>query len=118
VAIVSAGKTWGGRARLDLAPRKHVILIAAWLVLQTLDAVTTAIGLRAGLVEGNGIAAGLLARYGELGAYGFKALITFAVIGGILLLQRRYARIWLGLKIISVYMCLVVALNMISIAVQ
>lgn len=115
---MSAGKTWSGRVRLDLGPRKHVILIAAWLVLQTLDVVTTAIGLRIGLVEANALAAGLLARYGELAVYSLKALVTFAVIGIILLLQHRYARIWLGLKIVSVYMCLVVALNIISIALE
>ena len=115
---MSAGKTWAGAAQHTVGSRKRVLLIGVWLALQTLDALTTALGLRAGLSEGNGIAASLLARYGELGAYGLKALVTFAVLACILLLHRRYARLWLGLKIISAYMCLVVALNILSLMLQ
>lgn len=118
MAIVSAGKTWAGGARHGLDAHKRMILIAVWLALQTLDAVTTAFGLRAGLSEGNGLAASLMARYGEFGAYGLKALVTLVVLGCILLLQRRYARVWLGLKIVSVYMSFVVALNIVSLMLQ
>jgi hypothetical protein len=110
-----ASQNRAGNLRFGLSAEER-LLILAWLLVQTLDVLTTAFGLRAGLQEGNGFAAFVIEHYGELAAYGFKALVTFAVVGCVLLFRHRYTRLWLGLRIISIYMLVVVASNLVQIA--
>ena len=89
--------------------RRYVL--ALFLVLQLADVLTTALGLRNGAVEANPAAAWLLSVHGELAVYAVKALIVVGVVALVLVVQRRYGRVWYALRASNVLYVLVVAIN-------
>lgn len=94
---------------MTVPTRRYVL--ALFLVLQALDVLTTAAGLRNGAVEANPAAAWLLAVHGELAVYAVKALIVAGVVALVLATERFAPRVWHALRICNVLYVLVVAVN-------
>ncbi len=112
-------------ARPRATARRHagLGLLPVWLGLFALlnagDLITTFIGLRGGLHEGNPLMGGLLAHFGFGALIAYKALVVVAVALGIVLL-RRYHR---GIANTTIWVCnalvlVVVILNALQYAVR
>jgi hypothetical protein len=94
-----------------MTARTKLTIVALFLLLQTLDILTTYAGLRAGAQEANVLPAWLLATHGEAAMYAVKAVLVLAVLGVVLWLDGRL-HLWPALRITNVLMIGVVALNL------
>lgn len=95
---------------------------AAWhpwlylvILLQSLDVLTTAIGLRLGLPESNPLMASVLFEHSELAMYGAKAVLVGVIIFAIAKLRQRY-RVWPLLFTAAFWTALAVLNNTVAIA--
>ncbi len=77
--------------------RSHLVLIAIWLSSNLLDIYVTQLGFRLKQMEINPLPRWLMSHYGETGLYGWKLTITLGVLVTVLVLSKRYRRIWLAL---------------------
>ncbi len=88
----------------------------AWLSVNLLDLVTTLIGFKQGIPEGNPLPALILAR-GDLGLFiAYKLAMTLAFPVAVLLLSRRHRRIWFALPLATTIALIVVELNIVQIS--
>jgi hypothetical protein len=68
--------------------------IGLLLFAQGLDVMTTAVGLRLGIPEGNPLMISLFRLHGELAMYVLKLVTAAAVVWAIARLRYRYRRVW------------------------
>ena len=95
-----------------LPARTALVIACLFALLQSLDVLTTALGLRNGAVEANPLAAGLLAGHGELALYGAKLLVAGLVLGAVCLLDGHLRRVWLAPRVANAVYVAVVAVNL------
>ena len=88
----------------------RLTILLLCLALQLADALTTALALDAGAVEGNVLPAAVLASHGEAALYALKAAGVL-VMAGILWRLRSWPGAWRCLRWSNVAMLLVVAVN-------
>ena len=93
----------------------RMVIIGLMVVSAVLDLVTTHIGFGLGLREANLVPNLLLSAAGEYGLVLLKVVAVSTCVGLVLLLHRRYPRLWRGLALASAITLLVVALNILSI---
>ncbi len=91
--------------------------VTLFAALTLADIVSTYIGLQLGFTEANRFAAALLASGGEAAMFLFKAAISLAVIGVVILLSPRYARLAYGLYVANGFLGLVVFSNLVQLMV-
>lgn len=77
------------RARLS-----QLLVLTAFLGFQTLDLITTHLGLGRQHVEMNQVMAPVIAVHGELVAYAIKATAIAILLAVLMLLQRQKPRVW------------------------
>ena len=97
-----------------LADKLYVV--GLYLVLQSLDAFTTYVGLRRGAEEANLLPRWLLEHYGELGMFAFKVALVLGILLLVVKLQRRFPVVWLAVRVINVLMLVVIAINLVVLA--
>ncbi|MBF6591639.1 MAG: hypothetical protein IVW57_14095 [Ktedonobacterales bacterium] len=89
--------------------------LAVYIVLNIGDLITTNLGLHSGLREGNPLMRALLGQFGFGSLIGYKLLVVAAVLVGIHMLSRRYARLaTITLIICNVLVGLAVLLNIVQ----
>jgi hypothetical protein len=81
-----------------------------------LDMLTTAIGLRLGIPEGNPLMGSVLRLHGELAMFGLKILLVAFLVFVAVRVQRRYRRVWPLMLVMIVPAFLVVVNNVALIA--
>ena len=91
--------------------RSSRFTIYLWLIYNTLDVITTELGLRVGLRELNWFQSNLMAQYGPGVAYGLKIVLVFLLICVMLLFGKRLRYLWQFLRGANVLVCLVVLWN-------
>jgi hypothetical protein len=90
-------------------------LVAYFVFFQLSDLVLTQIGLSLGIMEGNGLASGILSVSGGWGLSLFKIAATGLVVLLLSLLSVRYRKIWAAVYVADFLMTGVVALNAMSV---
>ncbi|MDA8219169.1 MAG: DUF5658 family protein [Dehalococcoidales bacterium] len=90
-------------------------IMGLFVLLQSLDILTTYLGLRNGAREINVLPSWLLGNAGEMVMYAFKACLVLLVLTLVLSLEYRFPRIWLALRIVNVLMIFVLGLNLLAI---
>jgi hypothetical protein len=90
-------------------------LVAYFVFFQLSDLVLTQIGLAMGIMEGNGLASGILGASGGWGLSVFKLAATGLVVLLIALLSVRYRKIWVAIYVGDFVMTLVVSVNALTI---
>jgi hypothetical protein len=90
------------------------ILVALFALLNAADLVSTLMGLRTGMHEGNPLMSALLAHYGFMALVGYKAVVVGAVALGVRLLRTyrlsiAHATIWICNTLVFVVVVLNVA---------
>ena len=93
-----------------MTTRTRITIACLFVLLQTLDVLTTYYGLRAGAIEANPLAAWGMAVYGEPAVYAVKLLAALGVLGVVVALRR--PRLWLAPRIANALMLLVVMVNL------
>ena len=101
-------------ARPRIAGSYLPILVALFALLNTADLVSTFVGLRTGMHEGNPLMGALLARYGFVALVGYKAVVVGTVALGVRLLRTyrlsiAHASIWICNTLVFVVVVLNVA---------
>ena len=89
----------------------RLTILLLCLALQLADALTTALALDAGAVEGNVLPAVVLASHGEAALYAAK-LLAVVVMAGLVWRLRWWALTWRVCRCANVVMLLVVMLNL------
>ncbi len=100
--------------RVVSSVRAHLLtwLAALYVALNVCDVVSTALGLRQGMLEGNPLMSALLAQHGFGALILYKAAITLAVLLGMSVLRLWNARGALGaLLVCDALLCVVVCSN-------
>lgn len=95
---------------------RRTIIIVCLVAGQVLDLVTTYIGFRYGLYEGNPLPAWVQSVAGDLSLAMLKVVAIALILGIALMLQRQYPRLWYGVAGAAVVTLVVVASNAVSIA--
>jgi hypothetical protein len=91
--------------------------LAVYVVLNTGDLITTNIGLRSGLHEGNPLMRLLLSQHGFVSLIAYKVVVVAAVLIGLSVLSRRHPRMaGTTLAICNVLVGLAVVLNLVQFA--
>jgi hypothetical protein len=99
------------------APWSLWFWLAAYVVFNTGDLVTTDIGLRSGLHEGNPLMRSLLSQHGFIALVAYKLVVVVAVVVGLSALHRRHPRMAaVTLAICNVLVGLAVLLNIVQYA--
>jgi len=93
------------------ALRRHWLALAVAVTLHFGDIISTHLGLRMGLPEGNLIPATILGLRGEAAMYGLKLATVSAVILLIALLDGRYPRLWRTIHVTNAMMVAVLLSN-------
>ncbi len=86
-------------------------MVAAFIVLNLADIVSTAVGLRRGFVEANYLPALVFERFGEIGIYGLKWAVSCLFLAVVLRLTRQWPRIWYALHTSTAIVAIVVLSN-------
>lgn len=90
---------------------RHRVGLLAAVDLNLGDAISTHVGLAAGIPEGNPIPARLLADGGQLAFFGVKFGVVAAVVLVICLLGSRYPKLWHAITVTNVVLAAVVLSN-------
>ena len=85
--------------------------ILAFIGLSALDVFSTSVAIRAGMSEGNALAAAIMDRAGLEAVFAFKLLVVFIVTACLVDLTPAYPRLWNVLKFANVFMAFVVIFN-------
>lgn len=93
----------------------RLYVIVLYLALQTLDVVTTFVGLRRGAMEANFVPRWFLDNLGEATMYAFKVALVLGVLLVVLRVQSQFPHVWLAIRVVNVLMMLVVAINLLAI---
>lgn len=93
-----------------------VLIVAALVVSQALDLITTYVGFAHGLREGNPLPAWCQSIAGDASLVLVKILAVVIVVGIALMLQRQYPKLWYGVVAATCITFMVVASNAVSIA--
>lgn len=102
-----------GKTATRHSTRLAVVLF--YLAIQSLDVLTTYIGLRRGAAEANLLPRWLLDNHGEAAMYLFKAVLVLAVLLLVVRLQHHYPNLWTALRVTNVMMVVVVAINLLAV---
>lgn len=103
------------RRRFKPVTRESRFIVYLWLIYNTLDVISTELGLRAGFQEMNWFKSTLMAQYGPEVAYGLKMFLALLLISIILLFGRRLGYLWHFLRGANVLVCLVVLWNIVMV---
>jgi hypothetical protein len=97
-------------AALAALRRRWPVVVLA-LALNVGDVISTLIGFRLGVPEGNPLPRLLIGHWGELTFFSFKLWLVAAVIFVVCLLEARYPRLWRAVYVINAVLVAVVLSN-------
>lgn len=94
------------------------LLLAAFVLAQCLDIVSTHVGLAHGAVEVNPLGSRILAHFGEPGLYAFKSVAVLAMVLAITTVRPRGRSVRKTLALLTCLVSVVVLLNLLNVAVN
>ncbi len=95
-------------------PSAQAAILGGFLGFQSLDAVTTHLGLGLQHLEINALMRPLITAHGELAAFAVKGTAVAVLLAALMLLQRRKPRVWQAFRVAAWVTALAVTINVVQ----